>query len=160
MCELSGRFCARNVYFIFPVLRDWDERLWTKRDGIRAPSGAARRMGAIARSGDQFGIGLATRCRWQFPREPEGNCRETAIFRDGRLARSACNSGKSRGSCVRTYDSARVVQNSSAIFGLAVPRHARCSILDRTPAQVPPFLIFSAQNPAGSIRLANKPRKS
>jgi hypothetical protein len=28
MCELSGRFCARNVYLIFPVLRDWDERLW------------------------------------------------------------------------------------------------------------------------------------
>src|ERR1700674_158223 len=62
--------------------------------------------------------------------------------------------------CVRTYDSERVVQNSSAILGLAVPRHARCSILDRTSAQVPPFLIFSAQNPAGSIRLTNKPRKS
>ena len=26
---------------------------------------------------------------------PKGNCRERAIFRDGRLARSACNSGKS-----------------------------------------------------------------
>jgi len=57
-------------------------------------------------------IGLATRYRWQFPREPEGNCRETAIFRDGRLARSACNSGKSRGSCVRTYDSARLCRIS------------------------------------------------
>jgi hypothetical protein len=79
---------------IFPVLRDWDERLSAKRNGIPTPSGAAQRIGAIARSGDQFGIVRgasvsrtvvvltcdcvlvwATRCRWQFSGEPEGNCR-------------------------------------------------------------------------------------
>jgi hypothetical protein len=115
-CANSGRFCARNVYFIFPVLRDWDERLWPNEMEY-ARRVEQREMGAIARSGDQFGIiggasvsrtvvvftcdcvlVWATRCRWQFPREPEGNCRERAIFWDGRLARSACNSGKSRGS--------------------------------------------------------------
>jgi hypothetical protein len=35
-----------------------------------------------------------------------------------------------------------------AILGLAVPRHALCSILDRTSAQVPRFLIF-ASKPCG-----------
>ena len=49
---------------IFPVPRDWDERLWAKRNGIRTPSGAAQRIGAIARSGDHFAIVTgASACR-------------------------------------------------------------------------------------------------
>ena len=53
---------------------------------------------------------------------------------------------------VLAYDSERVAQNSSATLGLAAPRHALCSIVDRTPAQVPQFLIFSkpcGQTPPG-----------
>src|SRR5207237_2724694 len=109
MCELSGRFCARNVYFIFPVLRDWDERLWTKRDGIRAPSGAARRMGAIARSGDQFGIGLATRCRWKFPREPERELQRARDFSGRKIGEKRVLLWEIRGSYARAYASARSV---------------------------------------------------
>jgi hypothetical protein len=53
--------------------------------------------------------------------------------------------------CVVAYDSERVAQNSSATLGLAAPRHALCSIVDRTPAQVPQFLIFS--KPCGQTLL-------
>jgi hypothetical protein len=47
---------------------------------------------------------------------------------------------------VITYDSERVAQNSAAILSQAVPTHALCRVLDRTPGQMPPFLIFAAQN--------------
>jgi hypothetical protein len=49
-----------------------------------------------------------------------------------------------------------VAQNSSAILGLAVPRHTLCSILDRTSAQVPRFLIFSVQNRVGKLYRVGK----
>jgi hypothetical protein len=47
---------------------------------------------------------------------------------------------------VVAYDSERVAQNSGAVLGQAVPPHALCRVLDKTPAQAPLFLIFSAQN--------------
>jgi len=52
---------------------------------------------------------------------------------------------------VIVYDSERAAQNSSAILGLAVPPHAVCFVLDRTPTQAPRFLVFSAQNGAGKL---------
>jgi hypothetical protein len=61
-------------------------------------------------------------------------------------------------SWVIAYDFERVAQNSSVILGLAVPRRALCSVLDRTPARVPRFLIFSAQNGIGKLyRVAIEP---
>ena len=47
---------------------------------------------------------------------------------------------------VFAYDSERVAQNSAAISSQAVPAFPLCRMLDRTPGQVPPFLIFAAQN--------------
>jgi hypothetical protein len=52
---------------------------------------------------------------------------------------------------VIVYDSERAAQNSSAILGRAVPRFAPCFVLDRTPAQAPRFLVFSAQNGIGKL---------
>jgi hypothetical protein len=52
---------------------------------------------------------------------------------------------------VIVYDSERAAQNSSAILGQAVPRFAPCFVLDRTPAQAPRFLVFSAQNGIGKL---------
>jgi hypothetical protein len=49
---------------------------------------------------------------------------------------------------VTAYDFDRVARNSSAILGLGVPQYPLCMVLDRTPAQVPRFLVFSAQNGA------------
>ena len=47
---------------------------------------------------------------------------------------------------VFAYDSERVAQNSAAILNQAAPAFPLCRVLDRTPGQVPPFLIFAAQN--------------
>jgi len=52
---------------------------------------------------------------------------------------------------VVAYDFERVAQNSSAILGRTVPRSAPCFVLDRTPAQVPRFLVFSVQNGVGKL---------
>ena len=48
---------------------------------------------------------------------------------------------------VVAYDSDRVAQNSGAILNEPVPRQPFSRVLDRTPSQVPSFLIFFAQNP-------------
>src|SRR4030095_3119661 len=52
---------------------------------------------------------------------------------------------------VIVYDSERAAQNSAEILGSAVPQHPVCFVLDRTPSQVPRFLVFSAQ--IGTMKL-------
>jgi len=52
---------------------------------------------------------------------------------------------------VIAYDFERVSLNSSAIMGRAASRYSLCYALDRTPAQVPRFLVFSAQNGGGRL---------
>jgi hypothetical protein len=52
---------------------------------------------------------------------------------------------------VIAYDFERVARNSSAILGLGVPQYPLCFALDRAPAQVPPFLVISAQNGTGKL---------
>jgi hypothetical protein len=51
-----------------------------------------------------------------------------------------------RVSWVIAYNFERVARNSAALLGSTVPRRPLCFVLDRTPAQVPQFLIVSAQN--------------
>jgi hypothetical protein len=62
---------------------------------------------------------------------------------------------------VLAYDSERVAQNSSAILGLAAPRHALCSIVDRrsNTCSSAAILDFFKTVWANSTRLANRPRK-
>jgi hypothetical protein len=55
---------------------------------------------------------------------------------------------KDQVACVFAYDSERVMQSSAAILNQPVPPRPLCRVLDRMPSQVPPFLIFSAQNSA------------
>ena len=47
---------------------------------------------------------------------------------------------------VVAYDCERVTQNSKAVLNQTAPARPLCRVLDRLPAQAPPFLIFSAQN--------------
>ena len=80
---------------IFPVLRDWDERLWPNEMEY------ARRVEQRDEWVQLRDLAISLELVWQpgvagsSHESPKGNCRERAIFRDGRLARSACNSGKS-----------------------------------------------------------------
>jgi len=55
---------------------------------------------------------------------------------------------KHRVAWVFAYDWQRVAQNSAAILNERVPPNPLCRVLDQTPSHAPPFLIFSAQNPA------------
>ena len=71
------------------------------------------------------------------------------LVEDWRTAREILENHKV--SWVIAYDFERVAQNSSAILGLALPRHTLCFVLDRTPAQVPRSLIFSVQNGVGKL---------
>ncbi|PYJ21191.1 MAG: hypothetical protein DME99_08400 [Verrucomicrobia bacterium] len=47
---------------------------------------------------------------------------------------------------VFAYDSDRVAQNSAVVLGVGLPSRPICRVMDRTPAQAPPLLLFSAQN--------------
>jgi hypothetical protein len=52
---------------------------------------------------------------------------------------------------VFAYDSERAAQNSAAILNTRIPAHPLCRVMDRTPSQAPPFLIFSEQNAACKV---------
>jgi hypothetical protein len=54
--------------------------------------------------------------------------------------------GNHRTAWVVAYNSERVAQNSAEILNQAAPAHSLCRVLDRTPSQVPPFLILAEQN--------------
>ena len=47
---------------------------------------------------------------------------------------------------VLAYDGERTAQNSAAILGTTASPHALCFLLDRNPAEVPPFLHLKGQN--------------
>jgi hypothetical protein len=53
---------------------------------------------------------------------------------------------KRQAAWVLAYDTERVAQNSAAVLNEPLPPHPLCRVLDRTPGQAPPFLVFSAQN--------------
>jgi len=155
---------------IFPILRDWDTRLWpdeaeyTQRIEQRNESVQSRELAidlqssetrpflapwwlspAIAYLSGQPGVAGSSH-------ESLSGIADSVRFflaEDWRTASEILENH--RVAWVIVYDSERVAQNSSAILGLAVPQHAICFVLDRTPAQVPRFLVFSAQNGAGKL---------
>jgi hypothetical protein len=52
---------------------------------------------------------------------------------------------------VFAYDSDRVAANSALILDMPIGAHPLCRTIDRTPAQVPRYLIFSGQNATAKI---------
>ena len=150
---------------IFPILRDWDERLWpgeaelalrveqrsevvqlrdlalslrsTEIRPLLAPWWLSPSLAywsgqpGIAGSSHESLDGIADSARfflcddWQKARQILQNHRVDWAF---------------------AYDSERVAQNSVAILSQAAPAFPLCRMLDRTPGQVPPFLIFASQN--------------
>jgi hypothetical protein len=155
---------------IFPILRDWDTRLWpneaefARRIEQRNESVQLRELAinlrssetrpflapwwlspsiaywsgqpAVAGSSHESLPGIAQSARfylsqdWQTPRK---------ILEDRRVT------------WVIAYDFERLARNSSAILGMGSSQYPICFVLDRTPAQVPPFLVLSAQNGAGKL---------
>jgi hypothetical protein len=152
---------------IFPILRDWDEKLWpgepqfAGRVEQRNESAQIRDLALNLQSSDVRPF-LAP--WWLSPsiaywsgqpgvagssHESLSGIQDSARFflsEDLQEAREILK--KREVAWVFAYDSERVTQNSAAILNRGLSPHSLCRVLDRTPGQAPPFLIFSAQNAA------------
>jgi hypothetical protein len=158
------------ILSIFPILRDWDEKLWpndaeyARRIQQRTESVQLRNL-ALNLPSSEVRPFLApwwlspSIAYWSAQPAVAGSSHESLpgieasarffLALDWRTARKILEDR--RVACVIAYDSERVAQNSAAILGLAVPQHPLCFVLDRTPAQAPRFLVFSAQNGGGKL---------
>jgi hypothetical protein len=154
------------VLSMFPILRDWDERLWPNEAQLagrverRIESAQIRDLALSLRSPEAQPF-LAP--WWLSPsiaywsgqpgvagssHESLNGTQESArFFLSENLEQAHDILDKHRVAWVFAYDSQRLEQNSAAVLNQAVPRRPLCRVLDRTPSQAPPFLIFSAQNP-------------
>jgi hypothetical protein len=162
---------------ILPVLRDWDARLWpnemeyARRVEQRIESAQLRDLASNLRS-SQVRPFLAPWwispmiAYWSGQPGVAGSSHESLegiadgarlfLAEDWQIARDILN--RHGAVWVLAYDSERVAQNSSAILDVPEPAraHAVGFVLDRTPARVPHFLTFAAQNNAGKLyRVAN-----
>ena len=152
------------VLSIFPILRDWDERLWPNETQLAArverrnESAQLRELALNLQSPDVHPF-LApwwlspSIAYWSGQPGVAGSSHESLngiadsarffLSEDLQQAREILQ--KHRVAWVCAYDSDRVAQNSAAILNQALPLHPLCRVLDRTPGQAPHFLIFSAQ---------------
>jgi hypothetical protein len=155
------------VLSMFPILRDWDDRLWPNEGQLagrmegRIESVQIRDLALSLRSPEVHAF-LAP--WWLSPsiaywsgqpavagssHESLQGIEETARFflsENLQTAREILE--KRHVAWVFAYDSDRVAENSAATLNEPVPREPLCRVLDRIPSHAPPFLIFSAQTPA------------
>ncbi len=155
------------VLSIFPILHDWDERLWpselqfASRVEQRNESAQIRDLALNLQSSDMRPF-LApwwlspSIAYWSGQPGVAGSSHESLsgiedsaqffLSEDLQEAREILK--KREVAWVFAYDSERLARNSAAILRRGLPPHSLCRVLDRTPGQAPPFLIFSAQNAA------------
>jgi hypothetical protein len=158
------------VMSIVPILRDWDTRLWpdeaeyVRRIEQRNESMQLRDLALNLQSSENRPF-LApwwlspSIAYWSGQPGVAGSSHESLsgitdsarffLAEDWRSAREILKNRKV--TWVITCDSEPVAQNSSAILKRALPPRPLCYVLDRTPAQVPRFLVFSAQNGIGKL---------
>jgi len=158
------------VLSMFPILRDWDERLWpnetqlAKRVEKRIESGQIRDLALSLRSPEVHPF-LApwwlspSIAYWSGQPGVAGSSHESLngiedsarFFLSDDLQKAREILEKRCVAWVFAYDSDRVAQNSAAILNEPRPLQPLCRVLDRTPSHAPPFLIFSAQNPTCKV---------
>jgi hypothetical protein len=150
---------------IFPILRDWDEKLWPNeaqladRMARRNESAQLRDLAVNLRSPELRPFlapwwlspeiaywsgqpGLAGSSHESLP-----GIEDSAGFfvgEDWETVHKLLENHKV--AWVIAYDSERVAQNSAEILGIAVPQQPVCFVLDKTATSAPPFLVLSAQN--------------
>ena len=163
--QSSGAVWIAFFVSIFPILRDWDERLWPNEAELalrveqRNESVQLRDMALSLRSSE---VRPFVAPWWLSPsiaywsgqpgiagssHESLDGIADSARFflcDDWQTARQIL--GNHRTAWVVAYNSERVAQNSAEILNQAAPAHSLCRVLDRTPSQVPPFLILAEQN--------------
>jgi hypothetical protein len=155
------------VLSIYPILHDWDERLWPNEAQLawraeqRNESAQVRNL-ALSLQSSQTRPFVAP--WWLSPsiaywsgqpgvagssHESLGGTEDSARFflcEDSQKAREILKQREA--AWVFAYDSERLTQNSVAVLNRPLPLHPLCRVLDRTPGQAPAFLVFSAQNAA------------
>jgi len=155
---------------IFPMLRDWDERLWPNEAQLadrmtqRNESAQLRDLALNLRSAEIHPFlapwwlspeiaywsgqpGVAGSSHESLP-----GIEESARFflsQDWGTVRKLLEDN--RIAWVIAYDSERTGQNSAEILGMAVPQQPVCFVLDKTPTRAPPFLVLSAQNAVAKL---------
>jgi len=154
------------VLSTFPMLRDWDERLWPNEGQL------AKRMEKQVQSVEIHDLAISLRSSevhpflapwWLSPSiaywsgQPgvagssheslEGINESARFFVSENLQEEREILGKRHVAWIFAYDSDRVAQNSTAILKEPLPQQPLCRVLYRTPSQAPPFLTFSAQTP-------------
>ena len=167
---------AAFILSIFPILRDWDDRIWPtdaelarrlehRHEAIELRASATTMMSSetrpflapwwlspsIAYWSGQPGVGGSSH-------ESLSGIADSARFflaADQEQARKILENRHL--SWVVAYDADRVTQNSAAILGAPVPARPLAQILDRTPAQAPGFLTLTDQNGVDKVfRVENK----
>lgn len=163
--KLRGAVWIAFILSIFPILRDWDERLWPnetqlgRRVELRNESLQIRDLALNLQSPESRPF-LApwwlspSIAYWSGQPGVAGSSHESLsgiedsarffLCEDLQKAREILK--KRKAAWVFAYDSERVAQNSAAVLNQPLPPHPLCRVLDRTPSQAPPFLLFSAQN--------------
>ena len=158
------------ILSMFPILSDWDARLWpneakfARRIEQRNESIQLRELAINLRSPETrpflapWWLSPAI-AYWSGQPGVAGSSHESLegieqsvrffLGQDWQTARKILQDR--RVAWVVAYDFERLARNSSAILGLESPQYPLCFVLDRTPAQAPPFLILSAQNGAGKL---------
>jgi hypothetical protein len=155
------------VLSTFPILRDWDERLWPNEAQLanrverRIESAQIRDLSFRLRSPEVHPF-LApwwlspSIAYWSGQPGVAGSSHESLngiedsarFFLSENLQEARSILEKRHVTWVFAYDSDRVAQNSAAILNEPIPRESLCRVLDRTPSQAPKFLVFSAQTSA------------
>jgi hypothetical protein len=166
----GGAVWIAVVLSMFPILRDWDERLWPKEAQLadrverRIESIQIRDLALSLRSPDVHPF-LApwwlspSIAYWSGQPGVAGSSHESLdgieesarFFLSQNLKQAHDILDGHRVVWVFAYDSDRVAENSAAVLNQAVPLRPLCRVLYQTPSQAPPFLIFSAQNPTGKL---------
>jgi hypothetical protein len=155
---------------IFPILREWDEKLWpaepefSRRLESRNEAPQLRQL-SISLTSHEVHPFLApwwlspSIAYWSGQPGVAGSSHESLdgiadsarffLADDLQKAREIVENHKV--SWVVAYDADRTAAISALIVGEPVPEHALCYILGRAPAQAPRFLVFSAQNATAKL---------
>jgi hypothetical protein len=155
------------VLSIFPILREWDERLWPNETQLAArverrnESAQLRELALSLQSRDVHPF-LApwwlspSIAYWSGQPGVAGSSHESLngiadsarFFLSDDLQKAHEILQNHRVAWVCAYDADRVAQNSAGVLSQPLPLPPLCRVLDRTPGQAPRFLIFSAQTAA------------
>jgi len=155
---------------IFPILRDWDERIWPNESEL------ARRVEHRHESVDLHELAITIRslemrpflapwwlspsiAYWSGQPGVGGSSHESLpgvadsarflLSADWQKAREILENHKV--AWVFACDADRVAENSAAILSAPMPEHPLCQFIERTSAQAPWYLLFAGQNGSGKL---------